>query len=157
MSNPLQRFLVSVHHLTVHNVVLLQRTLDYVSLGELRILSWYLLHDIVVPILVVPIQVCMCTMSWEGEAPLYSWLQSYVTAAISRTLVGISRYGKYAIAISVLWSQHTLRHKQSFIIVKLATLETSLKQIRQGPSWSGPAFRTRAGGALGTTGHTRSQ
>ena len=27
--------------------------------------------------------------------------------------------------------------------------------IRQGPS--GPAFRTRAGGALGTTGHTRSQ
>ena len=26
--------------------------------------------------------------------------------------------------------------------------------IRQGPS--GPAFRTRAGGALGTTGHTRS-
>ena len=28
-------------------------------------------------------------------------------------------------------------------------------QIRQGPS--GPAFRTRAGGALGTTGHNRSQ
>ena len=27
--------------------------------------------------------------------------------------------------------------------------------IRQGPS--GPAFRTRAAGALGTTGHTRSQ
>ena len=29
------------------------------------------------------------------------------------------------------------------------------RQIRQGPS--GPAFRTRAGGALGTTGPTRSQ
>ena len=29
------------------------------------------------------------------------------------------------------------------------------RPIRQGPS--GPAFRTRAGGALGTTGHTRSQ
>ena len=28
-------------------------------------------------------------------------------------------------------------------------------RVRQGPS--GPAFRTRAGGALGTTGHTRSQ
>jgi len=30
-----------------------------------------------------------------------------------------------------------------------------MERIRQGPS--GPAFRTRAGGALGTTGHTRSQ
>ena len=49
MANLLQRFLVSVHHLTVHNVVLLQHTLDYVSLGEL--LPWYL------RILVVPIQV----------------------------------------------------------------------------------------------------
>ena len=49
MTNPLQRFLVSVHHLTVHKVVLLQHTLGYVSLGER--LSWYL------PILVVPIQV----------------------------------------------------------------------------------------------------
>ena len=35
------------------------------------------------------------------------------------------------------------------------TSEPEYLFIRQGPS--GPAFRTRAAGALGTTGHSRSQ
>ena len=37
----------------------------------------------------------------------------------------------------------------------LGTDAAHLQTIRQGPS--GPAFRTRAAGALGTTGHNRSQ
>ena len=40
-----------------------------------------------------------------------------------------------------------------YIVVNL-TREMLRAGIRQGPS--GPAFRTRAGGALGTTGHTKS-